>query len=308
MTFTPSIIFGALAALVIAAGYGLWTPDKSRSELEAKYLAAPTDYIDVDGVRLHIRDTGATTAPAIILLHGFGASLHTWQAWAEVLDDTYRVIRIDLPGFGLTGADPTGDYSDKRTVSLLATLMDKLGIARASLMGNSMGGRMAWKFAAAKPDRVDKLVLISPDGFASPGVEYGKEPSVPALVDLMRYTLPKSMLAPNLKAAYADPNFMSDALLDRYYDLMLVPGVRDAIIARMGQTVLTAPEPELRRITAETLLLWGENDALIPISNASDYRKELPRSSFVSLPHLGHLPHEEAPEISLKPVMEFLSR
>ena len=126
------------------------------------------------------------------------------------------------------------------------------------------------------------------------------------MLKLMRYTLPKAFLAPNLAAAYADPAFMTKALLDRYYDLMLAPGVRDAIIARMEQSVLTDPEPDLRRIEAKTLLLWGEKDTLIPVSNAADYVRVLRYSDLVTLPGVGHLPQEEAPEASLKPVLDFL--
>lgn len=185
-------------------------------------------------------------------------------------------------------------------------LLDTLELSRPTLVGNSMGGRLAWMFAAAHPERVDKLVLISPDGFASPGLEYGKAPTVPAMVSLMRYELPRSMLAPNLAAAYADPHFMSEPLLDRYYDLMLAPGNRDAIIARMRKTILIPPEPTLRKIQADTLLFWGEKDALIPISNAADYLKALPHATLVSRPNLGHLPHEEAPEIPLRALTEFL--
>jgi pimeloyl-ACP methyl ester carboxylesterase len=273
-----------LFAVLLGGGLWLWTPDKSRAELEAKYLNAKSDYIEVAGMRLHLRDTGSKQAPAIILIHGFGASLHTWEPWAQALSKDYRVIRFDVPGFGLTGPDPTGDYSDQRSITLLTSLMDTLGLAHATLIGNSMGGRIAWKFAAARPERVSKLVLISPDGFASPGVEYGKTSAVPAMVKLMRYTLPKAMLAPNLAAAYANPAVMTGKLLDRYYDLMLAPGVRDAIIARMEQSVLTDPEPELRQIQAETLLLWGEKDALIPMSNAADYIRVLERCMLVPLP------------------------
>ena len=115
-------------------------------------------------------------------------------------------MRFDIPGAGLSGPDPTGDYSEGRTLDVVGALMDKLSIRKASLLGNSMGGRFAWEFAAAHPDRVDKLILISPDGFKSQGLEYGKRPHVPWTVDLMRYVLPRPLLRMNLKAAYADPS------------------------------------------------------------------------------------------------------
>ncbi|CAA2141295.1 alpha/beta fold hydrolase [Hyphomicrobium sp. ghe19] len=304
-------MLGAWSAVLlacIAIGAWLWTPDISRTTLEAKYLNSPTDYLDVDGLRLHVRNSGPRGAPVVILLHGFGSSLHTWEPWARALADKYHVIRYDLPGFGLTGADPTGDYTEERGVHVLAALMEKLSIQRASLIGNSIGGRLVWHFAARYPGRVDKLVLISPDGFASPGYEYGKAPAVPLLARMMNYVLPRSFLKANLAPAYADLSRLSDATVDRYYELMLAPGVRGAMIARMEQTRLEPPEPLLKSIEAPTLLVWGEQDNLIPISNASDYMKALPHATLVRLPELGHVPQEEDPTSSLSPVRAFLDQ
>jgi pimeloyl-ACP methyl ester carboxylesterase len=304
-----NLLFAAiLTILVVLIGVGLWlwTPDKSRRDLEARYLADPGDLLRMDEIQLHVRDIGRKQAPTLILLHGFGSSLHTWEAWARQLSSDYRVIHFDMPGAGLSGADPNGDYSDARSMRVLAALMDQLGVAKASLIGNSMGGRIAWKFAAAVPTRVDKLVLISPDGFAGPGEEYGKRPSVPSMVRLMRYALPKTLLKMNLKPAYADPAGLTDEIVTRTHDLLLGPGNRDAMIARLAQTELVEPGPLLRTISAPTLLLWGEKDAMIPPANAHDYAKFLQNQRLVLLPGLGHLPQQEAPDRSLIPVREFL--
>lgn len=296
--------FLVLIALLIA--FLLWTPDRDRASLEAAYLAAPGDLIEVAGVRLHLRDSGPKDAPAVILIHGFGSSLHTWEPWAQVLAADHRVIRFDLPGSGLSAADPTGDYTDARSLQLLVALMDRLGVAHASVVGHSIGGRIAWTFAARHPERVDKLVLVAPDGFASPGFAYGTAPEVPSSVQLMRYVLPKPLLRMSLEPAYADPSLLSDALTTRYHDLMLAPGSRDALIARMQQTTLVDPLPLLRGIRAPTLLLWGAADAMIPVANAADYLKAIPDARLVSLPGVGHLPHEEAAQRSIVPVGAFL--
>jgi pimeloyl-ACP methyl ester carboxylesterase len=293
--------------LLIGVGIWLWTPDKSRRELEARYLGGPGDLPEIAGMQLHVRDNGRKDAPALILLHGFGSSLHTWEPWARELSSDYRVLRFDMPGAGLSGPDPTGDYSDARGIEVLTALMDHFGIAKASLIGNSMGGKIAWKFAVAFPDRIDRLVLISPDGFASPGQEYGTRQPVPAMVRLMRYALPKLLLKMNLDPAYGDPARLTDDIVTRYHDLLLGPGNRDAMIASMEQTELVEPEPLLRSIKARTLLLWGDKDAMIPLANAEDYVKVLPNSTLTVLPGLGHLPQEEAPETSLVPVKEFLA-
>jgi pimeloyl-ACP methyl ester carboxylesterase len=301
------MILSAVVATVLAlVAIWLWTPDKDRAELESRYARTPDDFIEVAGLRMHVRDSGRKDAPVVILLHGLGASLHTWEAWARVLSSDHRVIRFDLPGAGLTGADPTGDYSDERGIEVLVALMDRLGVPRATLIGHSMGGRLAWRFAARYPDRLDRLVLIAPDGFASPGFEYGKKPAVAAPVKLMQYVLPKPFLRMNLSPAYADPSALTDDLVARYYDLLLAPGVRTAMIARMAQTELQDPVPMLERIETPTLIVWGEQDAMIPVANAADYVRAMPNATLVKLPGVGHLPHEESPAASVAAVKAFL--
>ncbi len=291
----------------VVAAICLYTPDKPRDLLEARYGGPPSEFLSVAGLRLHVRDTGPKNAPAVIMLHGLGSSLQTWEPWAQTLSARFRVIRFDLPGFGLTGADPTGDYSDERGMAVLLALMDALSVPHAALIGNSMGGKLAWMFAATYPARVDRLVLVSPDGYASPGFEYGKRAEVPLIARLLPYTLPRWMLRANLTPAYADPSRLTDAVVDRYRDLMLAPGVRRALLERTAQVELQPPEPLLGRIEAPTLLVWGERDALIPFSNAQDYMKTVRHSRLVSFADLGHVPQEEAPARSLAPVEAFLA-
>lgn len=296
---------GALLLLAIAAlALWLYTPDKPRAALEAAY---PGEYRTVAGLRVRFMDTGPRQAPALILLHGFGASLDTWEPWAKALSARYRVIRLDLPGFGLTGPDPTGDYSDARTLTIIAGLMDQLALPRAAFIGNSLGGRFAWEFAALHPKRVSRLVLISPDGFASPGFEYGKAPEVPLLLEAMPWVGPRSLVRANLAPAYVNEQALTEQTLTRYRDMLLAPGVRRAILDRTRQTVLTDPSARLKSIAVPTLLLWGEKDAMIPVSNAADYQRLMPHAALVRLPTLGHVPFEEDPARALVPVEAFLS-
>ena len=301
-------MFAGLALIAaLLGGAWLWTPDLDRASLEARYLAAPSDMVDLAGTRLHVRDSGPRDAPALLLLHGFGASLHTWEPWAQALQTDHRVIRFDLPGNGLSPPDPNGDYSDERSRTLVTALLDHLGLAQVTLIGNSMGGRIAWSYAAREPERVRALVLVSPDGFASPGFEYGKAPEVPASLKLMRYTLPKPLLRMSLAPAYANPAALTETLVTRYHELMRAPGAREAMLQRMGQIALEDPRPWLQKIRAPTLLLWGEQDAMIPFSNAADYTHSIAGATLVALPGLGHLPHEEDPARSLLPLRAFLA-
>ena len=300
------IVFVILLLVLAAALWWLYTPDADRAALEARWAPPPSQFVEVAGIRLHLRDTGPRAAPAIILLHGFGSSLHAWEGWAPAMEAGHRMIRFDLPGFGLTGADPTGDYSDARAHAIITALMDRLGIGRATLLGSSMGGRIAWSFAAAHPERTDRLVLLAPDGFASPGADYDRPPSVPLLLRALPYTLPDVMLRPSISPAYAHPERIPEETFQRYRAMMLAPGVRAAIVDRTATHVLRRPGPLLARITAPTLLLWGQEDRMIPAANARDYLREIPDARLVLLPGTGHVPMEEAPADSVAVVLEFL--
>lgn len=183
-----------------------------------------------------------------------------------------------------------------------------MGLPHATLVGNSLGGRLAWAFAAAHPDRVAKLVLISPDGFASPGVAHGHAQDAPALMRVLPCVLPVPMLGANLVPAYVDPARLTKDTVLGTRDMMLASGVRSAIVARIEHAVLPDPIPLLRRLDMPTLLLWSEKDAMIPFANAQDYLAALPDATLVALAGVGHVLQEEAPQDTLRPLRAFLDR
>ncbi len=300
------LIAAVVIGMLVAVGVWLWTPDLSRERLEAAYLRSASDMMDVEGARLHVRVDGPDAGPALIMIHGFGSSLHTWDDWAAALSDRYRVVRFDLPGSGLSPPDPTGRYDDARAFELLLGLMARLGIGEATIIGNSVGGRIAWSFASAHPDRVSRLVLVAPDGFASLGFEYGEAPEIGAVTHAMRVILPRFLVKMNLDQSYSDPGKLEADVVTRYHALLRAPGARLALIQRMEQTILTDPLPRLRALQTPVLLLWGEDDRLIPMSNAQDYLGALPDAQLTALPGVGHLPQEEAPDMSLVSVDAFL--
>lgn len=300
-------IVALLAVLLLVLARRMVRLDLPRDALVARYAAPPSEFRTIAGVTLHVRDEGPRDAPAILLLHGFGVSLHLWDDWARLLAPRFRVIRPDLPGFGLTGPDPTGDYSDERTIAVIAALLDDLGVARAHVIGSSMGGRYAWRFAADHPERVDRLVLMAPDGFSETGKD-GKPPRIPWYFRLLPWMLPERPLRKISATGYADPAALTDAIFTRTHDLLRAPGVRRAMLDRMAAMTRSDPTPILARITAPTLLLWGDTDRMIPHTHAADYERAIPHAETVVLPALGHAPMEEAPEASLAPVLDFLSR
>lgn len=292
--------------LLALAAYGLWEPDLSLGELQKRYDSTASNVVNVEGIRIHYKDTGPQDAPVLLLLHGFGSSLQTWDVWAASLAQKYRVIRLDLPGFGLTGPSPSNDYSELSDVNTLTQFVDKLGVSDLSVIGHSMGGKMAWTFAAAHPDRVKALVLMAPDGFPQPEAIGTKPYAMPAIMGVMKFSLPRYFVRKSIEPAFADASALDDKLVSRYHDMLRAPGVRGAILERANQTIYTDPVPRLKQIKAPTLLLWGEEDKMIPSSNAKSYAGVLPQSQTVFIPKLGHLLHEEQADIGLAKVTEFL--
>jgi pimeloyl-ACP methyl ester carboxylesterase len=301
-----SIGLGAAFLAIVLSGF--WTPDLDRAELEKRYAASSPQNIDIDGLKVHYKETGPLGAPALLLLHGFGSSLQAWDDWSVNLEQKYRVIRLDLPGFGLTGASPDHDYSEEKDLAILTHFADKLGLDKFSVIGHSMGGKMAWSLAAAQPDRVQALVLMAPDGFPETK-DIGTKPyEVPAIMGVIQYFLPKYLVRKSIEPAFANSAALNEALVNRYFDMLRAPGVRGAILDRSNQTIYSDPVPRLKAIKAPTLLIWGEQDQMIPSSNAQSYAGVLLNSTTVLVPQLGHLLQEEQPEKGLAFVMEFLDQ
>jgi len=297
---------GLGTAFLAVALYGLWAPDLERAELEKRYFSSSPQIIDVGGLKVYYKETGPQGAPALLLLHGFGSSLQAWDEWSLKLEQTYRVIRLDLPGFGLTGASPANDYSEEKDLAILTHFADKLGLEKFSVIGHSMGGKMAWSLAASQPERVQALVLMAPDGFPETK-DIGTKPyEVPAIMGLIKYVLPKYLVRKSIEPAFAQADALNDALVNRYFDMLRAPGVRGAILERSNQTIYTDPVPPLKAIKAPTLLIWGKQDQMIPSTNAQSYANVLSNSTTVLIPKLGHLLQEEQPEKGLTAVMQFL--
>jgi pimeloyl-ACP methyl ester carboxylesterase len=298
---------GLVSIILAGALVGLWTPDLDRRELEAHYKTPHTHFLHLEGQSVHYQDAGPRDAPVIVLLHGFGSSLQTWDVWADSLSKTHRVIRLDLPGFGLTGPNPSGHYADADDVQFVENFVNRLGIPEFTLMGHSMGGKIAWNVAATFPSKVKQLILIAPDGYSKPD-DIGLKPyALPAWSHLMKYCLPRYLVKKSLEPGFYDSDAITDDLMKRYHDFLRAPGVRQAILDRANQTINTDPVARLKKITAPTLLLWGEADRMIPSTNAAQYTSVLARSTAVVLPRQGHLLQEERPQEGLAAVIGFLN-
>ena len=301
-----------LVVLALSAGAigAAWAPDRPVESLLARWAHAPSRFVDVDGMRVHLRDEGPRDDPVpIVLIHGTSASLHTWEGWAAALRQERRVVSFDLPGFGLTGPSVDGDYSIAAYTRFVLILLDALKIDRCVLGGNSLGGEIAWHVAAAAPRRVDRLVLVDAGGYAfkSKSVPIGfRLARVPFLRDLASQLLPRILVERSVREVYGDPSRVSNALVDRYYELTLREGNRRALVQRFEQLQPGADAALIRGLRLPTLIIWGGRDRLIPPEAANDFAGDIAGSRRVVFDELGHVPHEEDPARSVAAVMGFL--
>lgn len=315
MKMAIRILAGILLALSILLAIFVianWAPDRPVSELKARWAPPPSMFVEVAGMQVHLRDEGPRDDPSpIVLLHGTSASLHTWEGWARALNGERRVIRLDLPGFGLTGPAPDEDYSIESYVRFMTAVLDRLGVRRCVLGGNSFGGYVAWATALAHPDRVEKLILVDAAGYPlrSTSVPIGfRIAQLPGLNQLFRFVLLRSIVESSVRNVYGDPGKVTPELVDRYYEITLREGNRRALMLRFQQVRPEALVSRIGELKLPTLVLWGGRDGLIPAENGERFRADIAGSELVVFDDLGHVPHEEDPARTVTAVKRFLDR
>lgn len=301
-----------LVAVIIGAVWAFSVPDIPRADLEAKYAKAPSQFIMLpDGARAHVRDQGPKTAPVLVLVHGSNASLFTWVPWVNRLDKDFRVVTLDMPGHGLTGAVPNGDYSQEGMVKFTLEVADKLHLAKFAIGGNSMGGGVAARFAEEHPDRVTKLILV--DAAGMPVASGDKVPlafriaRTPVLNNMMLYITPRSIVTEGLNDAIIHKEIIDDHMVDLYWNFARMEGTRAATLKRFTLPMTNDVATDIAKIKAPTLILWGEQDHLIPVAAAHKFNAAIPGSKLIVYPATGHIPMEEVPDESANAVRAFLN-
>ncbi len=311
------VIVLAFALLVAAFIAWSWAPDIPVEQLKARWAPPPSQFIAVDGLQVHVRDEGPRDDPLpIVLVHGTSASLHTWEGWAGELRKTRRVIRFDLPGFGLTGPNAAHDYSSDAYVRFVVALMDRLGVQRFIIGGNSLGGDVAWAVAHAQPRRVERLILVAAAGYriASLSVPLGfRIAGTPALRGLMANILPPGLIEQSLRHVYGDPSRVTPEQVALYTDMARREGNRQALGQALRQRFAqretghdAGREQDIKTLRLPTLILWGGQDRLIPPVYAQRFASDIPGSKRVVFEALGHVPQEEDPAATLAVVQAFL--
>lgn len=278
-------------------------------EIKKKHALPCSNYIHIQGMDIHycIEGQGDT----LILLHGTGSSLHTWQDWVDILKDSFTILRLDLPGFGITGPHPQHDYTAQAYNVMLDTLFSKLAIDSFHIAGNSFGGFVAWNYAHYKAHTVKSCILVDPSGYPFP-----KEHKLPIgfriaqndlLAPILEKITPRSIVSKTVHNAYEKEEVITQEKIKRYEDLLLREGNRRALSKRLKKN-----EPELcanlKNIYTPTLIMWGKEDAVLPVSMASRFEEDMPNAQLIIYEGVGHIPMEEIPHQSTADMLHFISQ
>lgn len=304
-------LFYLFFALFIILGIALafnFQSDIPLEDLKKSYCNQASQFMELDGMQVHYRDEGQGTP--IVLIHGTAASLHTWDDWTkDLINNNYRVIRMDIPAFGLTGPNKNNDYSIANYCQFIDQFVSKIGIDNFNLAGNSLGGQIAWNYAGNFPEKVENLILIDPAGYPTnkPLPLIFQLANIPILNGLINFITPKKLIRKNLEEVYYDDSKVGEDLVDRYHKLTLRKGNRSAFIAR-AQTVNPDTSPKLKEIASPTLIIWGEEDIWIDPKLATNFAADIPNAKLFLMEKVGHVPMEEVPKESLDPLLNFISK
>jgi len=287
---------GIVALCLVALLVALWLHrDIPAAELERRYTNEASRFMNIDGVRMHYRDEGE--GPAVVLIHANFASLLGWEPWVEALRDNYRVIRFDMTSHGLTGPDPGGDYSQARTLQLIERFIDAMHLETFTIGGTSMGGTMAIHYANRHPDRIEKLILLSPGSLEGRERTSGPRSEVPDAAYVLKYIMPRALPEFMLRTGFGDESRLTDELVDQWYDLWRREGQREAQLDRLSQYKPGDIEDIIRNIRVPTLLLWGEANTTAKFEQSEEFIELLENVEslyFISYPGVGHMAVQEA--------------
>ncbi len=304
----------AILCVAAAALSACARPELAWPQLESRYGSPASRYLEVaGGVRVHYRDQGNRAGRAVVLVHGFAASLHAWEPWVERLSADYRVVTLDLAGHGLSRTPDGYRISTGGQVAIINAVTRSLGVERFVLGGNSMGGAVAWSYALAHPDRLQGLVLVDAAGWPVEGKREGSPLAFRLLSNPAGRAVLKSIdLRPlaerGLKSAYVDEALVTEALVDRYVNMALAPGRRELILNSQSGPREPVTRATFAKIKTPTLVMTGEADKVIPAAASRGLAGAIPGAKLITYPGVGHVPMEQIPDLSARDLKAFLER
>ena len=310
MTWLRCIALASIA--IVLGGCGdIGFHDLPAEQVDAQYIRSESSFIDINGNNVHYLIEGNRSGPALVLVHGFTASLHTWDGWVEELKSDYLILRFDVPGFGLTGPMPDAhDFSADYMCNIVEQLTKSLGITAFSIAGNSMGGYIAWNYAWRFPEKVEHLIVVDPMSYPQrlpPEIRAIARPVGGAIAT--RVTT-ENMVSKSVAGAYGDPENIQPGVEQRYFDLFMREGNRAsaARIARKMARLANSGYVNLgiSEISVPTLVMWGEKDTITPFELIKYWQRDLPHAAYITYPELGHVPMEEDPTRTAQDLRNYL--
>jgi pimeloyl-ACP methyl ester carboxylesterase len=265
-----------------------------------------------DGVSAHYRDEGNPNGRPLLLVHGFSASLHTWEKWVGPLGAEYRLISVDLPGHGLTRTPAGYDPAIENYADFVDAFAKKLNLGKVTVIGSSMGGNTAWQLALRHPERVDAIVLVGASGWPDPRIDDAEEPAIfkmlrnPVMGPVLRRLDNTPQVRAGLKHAFVDQTLVDDAMVKRYVDFSRLPNHGETLIAIMTSDRTVATKEMLAKISVPTLILHGRQDNLVEVDGATKFNDAIAGSRVIIYENVGHLPQEEIPARSAEDLRAFL--
>ncbi len=305
--FLRNIIGVLLVVFLLLLGV-FFQPDKSLEELTPTYTNHQSRFISLYGMNVHYRDEGVKNdSIPLVLIHGTSSSLHTFEKMIDSLRNHRRVITLDLPGFGLTGPNEENYYSYNYYTQFLGAFLKFIDVSVCDIGGNSLGGGIAWYYTVAHPTKVRKLILIDPTGYPTVNTKGAlgfKLAATPVLNNLIQYITPRSIIKQSLEDVFYNKELVTEKLIDRFHDLAIRKGNRKALISLFNHRKKLDYQ-KIATITCPTLIIWGDKDQLIPVSNAYLFEKNIKGSKLIILQDIGHCPNEEVPYIVSELILNF---
>ncbi len=310
------IVVGIVA--IAGAGFlALRRGDIPYSTLEARYATTASRFVDLpSGLHVHYRDEGNANGPALLLVHGYSASAADWDAWASRLGNTYRIVAVDLPGHGLTRAPKDYKASTDGFVDTVDALAARLALPKFVIAGNSMGGGVAWNYVLAHPDRVSGLVLVDSVGWPAKSKNANEDKKGALIFKLLSNPIARLIIKnldnrpfakQGLESVFIDKSLVTPALVDRYTDLSRAPGHRDILLDIQQAPHNVATPERLAAIHVPTLIMFGEQDHLIPADDGQKFKDAIPGSTLILYPGVGHVPMEQIPDKSAADLSAWLT-
>jgi len=306
---TIAKILGGFIALIVILLLIICERDRPVEELIPLYANKDSKFMPIMGMKVHYREEGvATDTLPLILLHGMSSSLNTWDSVVISLKAHKRVISLDLPGFALTGPSPEMAYNFPFYSKFIDSFATRLKIKRFILAGNSLGGAISWNYALHNPSRLAKMILIDAAGYPKKG-ESGslgfKLASTPVINNLLLYATPKALVRKSLETVYYDPARVTDEQVERFHDVAIREGNREAALMIFKGSFKGNPE-SIKEVKTPTLILWGDKDNLIGVNNVDNFLKDIKGSKAEIYKNVGHVPMEEVPGKVAASILKFV--